>query len=187
MRNAFAVIVVSAFLAACGGEDAPSDPDGDGFAGAGDSCPGLAETFNGYQDADGCPDTPPQPPPPPPAVDPGFSGAWTGPTTITSPGQQPLTYTGSLTMAANGDTLTASRFCPDGRGSFSMTGNGRSVNWAGSYTCAYASSACATTTMTFTSATFVLNSTTSMTATSQGIIAGCGQSFNVTHTFNGSK
>jgi outer membrane protein OmpA-like peptidoglycan-associated protein len=35
---------------------APKDPDGDGFAGAADKCPNEAETKNGFEDSDGCPD-----------------------------------------------------------------------------------------------------------------------------------
>jgi outer membrane protein OmpA-like peptidoglycan-associated protein len=37
---------------------ASGDPDGDGIIGETDKCPNEAETKNGYQDADGCPDTP---------------------------------------------------------------------------------------------------------------------------------
>jgi outer membrane protein OmpA-like peptidoglycan-associated protein len=34
----------------------PSDPDGDGIAGAADKCPNVAEDRDGFQDEDGCPD-----------------------------------------------------------------------------------------------------------------------------------
>jgi len=37
----------------------PVDSDGDGIPDDVDSCPSQAENFNGYQDTDGCPDTPP--------------------------------------------------------------------------------------------------------------------------------
>jgi outer membrane protein OmpA-like peptidoglycan-associated protein len=36
------------------------DGDGDGIADAGDSCPDRAETVNGYEDRDGCPDALPK-------------------------------------------------------------------------------------------------------------------------------
>ncbi len=36
---------------------APVDGDGDGLLGAADSCPDQAETMNGWEDSDGCPDT----------------------------------------------------------------------------------------------------------------------------------
>lgn len=36
-----------------------SDPDGDGIINRNDACPFEPENFNGYQDEDGCPDTPP--------------------------------------------------------------------------------------------------------------------------------
>ena len=42
----------------------PRDADGDGIPDGDDRCPGDAETKNGYQDADGCPDLA-QPPPAP--------------------------------------------------------------------------------------------------------------------------
>ena len=38
-----------------------SDLDGDGFIDTYDTCPYQKETFNGYKDTDGCPDTPPVP------------------------------------------------------------------------------------------------------------------------------
>ncbi len=34
----------------------PKDPDGDGFIGDADACPLKAETVNGFEDQDGCPD-----------------------------------------------------------------------------------------------------------------------------------
>lgn len=40
----------------------PADTDGDGIVDANDKCPNEAETANGYQDDDGCADTPPPPP-----------------------------------------------------------------------------------------------------------------------------
>lgn len=38
----------------------PRDADGDGLIGAADQCPEQAETLNGYQDGDGCPDEVPE-------------------------------------------------------------------------------------------------------------------------------
>lgn len=35
---------------------APGDWDGDGIPDAADACPARPETFNGFQDQDGCPD-----------------------------------------------------------------------------------------------------------------------------------
>lgn len=37
-------------------EQVPGDWDGDGIADAVDECPTRPETFNGFQDQDGCPD-----------------------------------------------------------------------------------------------------------------------------------
>ncbi|MCB9552449.1 MAG: OmpA family protein [Myxococcales bacterium] len=46
-----------------------ADPDGDGIIGDFDACPDAAENRDGFEDADGCPDTrPDEPPPPPPAA-----------------------------------------------------------------------------------------------------------------------
>jgi len=51
-----------------GGSTPIVDTDGDGIADANDACPTQPETYNGYQDGDGCPDTAPTttvlPPPP---------------------------------------------------------------------------------------------------------------------------
>ena len=47
----------------------PKDTDGDGIPDASDVCPTQPETVNGYQDADGCPDTVPAMAPPPAPTD----------------------------------------------------------------------------------------------------------------------
>lgn len=180
------VVSVALCLVACGGDDPPSttpDGDGDGIYAPHDQCPFAPETFNGYQDADGCPDTPP----PPPEVDSGFTGVWRGPVTITAPGQNPVVNNGSISLVASGRNLTATAFCPDGSGALSMTGSGRSLTWSGSYSCSYASSACANTTLTYNTAAFTLNNASSMSLSATGVLAGCGQSFNVTVTMNGGR
>lgn len=210
---------VAAGSLGCGGEEAPNDPDGDGILASADVCPSTPETFNGYQDDDGCPDAVPstdsdgdgipnnsdscpnQPETqngyqdgdgcpdtaPQPTVDSGFTGVWRGPTTLTAPGQNPVVYNGSISLVASGQTLTASAFCPDGTGSMTMTGSGRALQWTGSYTCSYASTACPATTLVYTSASFTLNSASSMTLSATGVLGGCGQSFNVAVTMNGGR
>ncbi|NII28971.1 hypothetical protein HB364_28085 [Pseudoflavitalea sp. X16] len=50
---------IVATLGSRGGK--PKDTDGDGISDANDACPTQPETVNGYQDADGCPDTAPPP------------------------------------------------------------------------------------------------------------------------------
>lgn len=40
----------------CGATPAGNDPDGDGILNGNDYCPNKAETFNGYDDEDGCPE-----------------------------------------------------------------------------------------------------------------------------------
>ena len=47
-----------------------ADDDGDGLANAADACPQQAETYNGFADADGCPDQLPPVPPVPRSVAP---------------------------------------------------------------------------------------------------------------------
>src|SRR5262245_48879316 len=46
-------------ISARGGNTSKKDTDGDGIPDVNDSCPKQKETINGYQDNDGCPDTPP--------------------------------------------------------------------------------------------------------------------------------
>lgn len=53
---------------ACPTCDAPADADGDGIVGDFDACPNEAENRDGFEDADGCPDTRPDEPPPQPAA-----------------------------------------------------------------------------------------------------------------------
>jgi outer membrane protein OmpA-like peptidoglycan-associated protein len=52
---------------------APKDTDGDGLIDRADKCPKEAETKNGFEDDDGCPDT--APPPPAPVQPPSISKA----------------------------------------------------------------------------------------------------------------
>lgn len=51
--------LMNAEIGARGGSNSKKDSDNDGIPDVSDGCPKQKETVNGYQDADGCPDTPP--------------------------------------------------------------------------------------------------------------------------------
>jgi hypothetical protein len=63
---AVAVTTYALGMAGCGGEDplppGSADADGDGIVNSADACVNEPETFNNYNDSDGCPDTPPSTP-----------------------------------------------------------------------------------------------------------------------------
>ena len=64
--NTYSTIISSggyALPTLIGSNPAPVDTDGDGIPNSVDQCDTQPETRNGYQDTDGCPDTPPTPPP----------------------------------------------------------------------------------------------------------------------------
>jgi hypothetical protein len=67
MRMFATVVFISAMAVGCGGgaDEPPPNPDrdGDGIANEADACPNTPETFNDYQDEDGCADSKPPPPP----------------------------------------------------------------------------------------------------------------------------
>lgn len=159
MRCVFALLLLS--LVACGPDDSPP------------------------------PTKPPvvqPPPPPPPAVSSDFNGRWIGSLVITSPGQQPVSGQGSLVLTANGQSLSATGFCPDGTGTMSVSNQqGRSVNWTGHEACIYSSSSCASTTLVYRSATLSLDSSNALTVVAYGTLQGCGASFETTTTFTGRK
>jgi len=78
------------------GDACDSDDDNDGIVDSSDSCPLQPETFNGYQDTDGCPDTPPpsapaSPPPTTPSTPPPTTPSTTPPPTTPSTPTQPAT------------------------------------------------------------------------------------------------
>jgi len=57
------------------GDSRPADSDGDGFFDVTDACPTAPETFNGFQDNDGCPDSVPPTTGPTPTTGPPRSSA----------------------------------------------------------------------------------------------------------------
>jgi sarcosine oxidase gamma subunit len=120
-------------------------------------------------------------------LDPGFSGTWTGPATLTISGQTPQSYTARLVIAAAGQTATFSDVCFDGSGSITIHGSGRSATWSGSYACPpVAFTNCSSVTETFQSASVVLNGK-ALSAQGSGTASGCGLTKDFTITMTGSK
>ena len=110
-------------IAAKGGKPALSkDSDGDGIADSNDACPTQPETFNGYQDTDGCPDTAPAP----------SSSDATAPTvSITSPANG-ATVSGTVSVsvnAADNVAVTSVSYSVDGVAIASSTTAPFGISW----------------------------------------------------------
>jgi hypothetical protein len=159
VQRSLVLLVVSVGVVACGGEASlpecaeciaavsglknecdrcdpvEFDSDGDGIVDSKDQCPTQPETYNGYQDADGCPDTAPV------LTIPGsIAGTWSGPASLTTSnvayangGGQTVT----VTVAPGGQSGTLSGFCPDGSGVVTLTPTSTSDGgkWSGIYSC----------------------------------------------------
>jgi len=120
-------------------------------------------------------------------LDPGFSGSWTGPATLSISGETPQNYTARLVIAVSGQNATFSDVCLDGSGSMTIHGSGRSATWSGNYACPPVQfTNCSAVTMTFQSASIVLNGN-ALSAQGSGTASGCGQSKAFTITMTGSK
>lgn len=70
-------------LTACGPDFLDQDTDADGIINSSDLCPTVAETVNGFEDDDGCPDVPPA------SIDARFDGDWDGTMTTLIDGWNP--------------------------------------------------------------------------------------------------
>jgi hypothetical protein len=120
-------------------------------------------------------------------LDPALNGQWTGPATLTISGETPQSYTARLVIAVSGQNATFSDVCLDGSGSLSIHGSGSSASWQGSYACPpVAFTNCSAVTMTFTSASVVLNGS-ALSAQGSGTATGCSQSKAFTIAMTGSK
>jgi hypothetical protein len=92
------------------------DTDGDGIPDHKDKCPKKPETFNGFEDEDGCPDKKPKPTPEPKPSDNSWTGtaSWSVTSTfVDSSGTHQIvrceyTAPASLTLQRNGDYATGS-------------------------------------------------------------------------------
>lgn len=122
------------------------------------------------------------------SLDPGLSGTWTGTTTVAFPGYAPVYYSSYMVIAVSGETAVASAICPDGTGTITARGSGKSAEWAGSYLCPpVAFDTCSAVSLTYQNATVTLNASGTVTANGSGVANGCGVSSPVTLTFNGSN
>lgn len=155
----------------------PPDSDADGILDANDQCPQQAETPNNFNDADGCPEQ----------VNPNFTGTFSGPVRVRSPGIPDLVYDGFLRLTANDDRLVVEAYCPDASGRFETIGDGDQVSWSGNAICNFQSQTCPSTTLAFQAAVFRLTSSRTIEASGSGTLGGCGDLFQVTYTINGSK
>lgn len=197
MRIALAVFLLS--LAACGDSDSdsntdvgggsdigPSDFDLDGIVNTADRCPTEPETVNGFEDEDGCPDTPPvvdsdrdgipdsrdgcpnEPENlngfqdtdgcPDSRINDGFDGTWIGPMRIVTIPFGTLDDTGELQIDILDDTFRVRGFCPSGDGVAVVQGaSGLQVTWPGAYSClSIAFPLCDATELRYENATFTL-------------------------------
>lgn len=113
---------------------AEPDSDGDGIPDSKDQCPNEPETYNGYQDSDGCPDTVPVV-----TIPRSIVGTWSGAgaLTVNNVAYANGGQTATVTVAPDGQTGTLSGFCPDGSGSITLTPTASSDGgkWSGIYSC----------------------------------------------------
>ncbi|MCG7857975.1 C1 family peptidase [Flavihumibacter sediminis] len=138
-----------------GGKPRPAaDADADGIADANDACPTQKETFNGYQDTDGCPDTAPVPtdpevlPPPPTTI----------PASFIMPAP-PVANQGSestcVTFAAVYNARSIEQYYKTGATSFSLASNIFSPEFV--YNQTKVSSSCASGSAVITTLNFLVN------------------------------
>jgi hypothetical protein len=113
------------------GEPDPPDSDGDGVEDSVDACLEQPETWNGYQDTDGCPDEAPS------ALFPeNSSGQWTREMTVAIGGSV-FSDEHTMTLRVNADRQSAilSGFCPDGSGGVTLAWKDGAGVWGGNYIC----------------------------------------------------
>jgi len=90
------------------------DSDGDGITDGVDSCPTQPETFNGFEDSDGCPDTPPPEPTPEPTTLTGKLILNDDSFTILSSEHTSVTISGTVETYLGYDLLITTTTYPDG-------------------------------------------------------------------------
>lgn len=122
------------------------------------------------------------------ALDAGFSGSWTGPTTVQMAASGSIAYDSKLVIAASGKSATVSDVCPGGEGTLTAEGSGKTLSWKGSHRCSPVSLGnCAAMTLLLETANATLNSSSSLTVTATGRISGCGLDQAATISFLGAK
>jgi hypothetical protein len=103
-----------------------------------------------------------------------FAGIWKG--IFTFRGNVTGSYFGEVTVAIDGDSAQIDDFCPEGGGTLSATGSGKSAAWQGQLACpAISVKGCSSVVLTFNFATATLNDST-LTLVAAGAVAtptGC--------------
>ncbi len=122
-------------------------------------------------------------------LNPAFTGAWNGTTTVTLQGFAPYSYSAHVNIAVSGSTGNITQVCTDGSGSISFQGSGSSAQWTGTATCPPVAvpGICSAVTLTYQSGSLTLNTANTLTAQGTGMASGCGTSRPATLTFVGSK
>jgi hypothetical protein len=115
-----------------------------------------------------------------------FGKAWLGTSTVTIPGQAPVSFTSQLNITVSGDNATLTNLCPDGSGSLTATGSGNSAAWSGSVSCFIPGNGC-TLTLTYKSTALSLSSDNrTLTSDASGTASGCGLNTTFTVHFVGA-
>jgi hypothetical protein len=116
-----------------------------------------------------------------------FAGTWGGPARAEFSAGGSLTYDTAMVVAVSGNMASVSGVCPDGTASVTLAGSGASALYSGTLTCpAIPISGCETVVFTYTEAALTLTGTTSLILASAGSASGCGYTYGLVTTFNGT-
>lgn len=118
-------------------------------------------------------------------VDEGFTGQWTGNTTVTG-STGAFTYAATINLVADGDTLRVSQICPDGTGRIQVPGEGSTLKWSGEFNCPVALASCPSARVAYTSASISLGKG-AVVVSGSGTLSGCGSFVPITSIFTGTK
>ena len=132
----------------------------------------------------------PPSPTPFPQLDPGFSGRWTGTTTVAIEGNPTNTFTGQIGVSVSFDHALVTQICPDGSGSVVAVGIGVHAQWesATPVTCPpVVFTNCAAVTFTYVSGILDLTGPNNLTAVGLGRASGCGVTLRLTTTLVGTR
>ena len=112
---------------------------------------------------------------PGPGLDPAFSGTWTGPVTVLLDGLSPLSYDGTLSIAAIDGKASLSTLCPSGSSPATLNGVGSEIMWSGTWHCpTFSTGDCASIEPVIASGRLDLESDTTLSGHSFGTATGCG-------------
>ncbi len=108
-------------------------------------------------------------------LNPAIAGTWSGPSSVRIAGGAPSAGTLRVTVTVSNDMMTVVPLCADGSGAMPATGNVNLATWGGTLTCPPAPvGGCASTTLSYQSATFTLGNDDVLTVSAQGDATGCG-------------